>query len=76
MWNQWLCSRKSVVTWKIFTEEMIAHYEYKRRNTFFRQLINLKKKGSIAENIENFQRLNIKVKYIPYEHIIDVFIGN
>jgi hypothetical protein len=38
-------------------------------------LINLKQKGSDAEHIKNFQRLNIKVTYIPDEHLIDVFIG-
>jgi hypothetical protein len=54
---------------------MIAHYEDTRRNTFFSQLINLKQKGSVTENIENFQRLNIKVIDIPDEHLIDVFIG-
>jgi hypothetical protein len=48
VWYRWLCSRKSLVTWKIFTEEMISHYEDTRRNTFFIQLINLKKKGSIT----------------------------
>jgi excinuclease UvrABC ATPase subunit len=56
-------------------EEMIAHYEDTRRNTFFSQLINLKQKGSVIEHIENFQRLNIKVTDIPDEHLIDVFIG-
>jgi hypothetical protein len=55
---------------------MIAHYEDTRSNTFFSQLINLKQKGSVTEYIENFQRLNIKVIDIPYEHLIDVFIGN
>ena len=75
VWYRWLCSRKSLVTWKIFTEEMIAHYEDTMRNTFFSQMINLKQKGSVAEHIENFQRLNIKVTYILYEHPIDVFIG-
>jgi hypothetical protein len=54
---------------------MIAHYEHTRSNTFFSQLINLKQKGSVTDNIENFQRLNIKVTNIPYEHLIDVFIG-
>jgi hypothetical protein len=38
-------------------------------------LINLKQKGSITELIEKFQRLNIKVTYIPDEQFIDVFIG-
>jgi hypothetical protein len=54
---------------------MIAHYEDIRSNTLFSQLINLKKKGSVTEHIENFQRLNIKVIDIPDEHLIDVFIG-
>jgi hypothetical protein len=58
-----------------FTEEMIAHYEDIRSNTFFIQLINLKKKGSVVEHIENFQILNIKVVYIPDDNLIDVFIG-
>jgi hypothetical protein len=56
-------------------EEMIAHYEDTRSNTFFSQLINLKQKGSVTEHIENFQRLNIKVTNILDGHLIDVFIG-
>jgi hypothetical protein len=75
VWYRWLCSCKSLVTWKIFTEEMIANYEDTRRNTFFSQLINLKQKGLVTENIENFQRLIIKVTNILDEHLIDVFIG-
>ena len=47
-----------------------------RSNTFFNQLINIKQKGSLAEHIEDFQKLNISVKDIPEEHIIDMFIGN
>jgi hypothetical protein len=76
LWYRWICSRKSFFTWTIFTEEMIAHYEDTRRNTFFSQLINLKKKGSVTEHIENFQRFNIKVTDIQDGHLIDVFIGN
>jgi hypothetical protein len=75
VWYRWLCSRKSLITWTIFMEEMISHYDDTRSNTFFSQLINLKQKGSITEHIENFQRLNIKVIDIPDEHLIDVFIG-
>ena len=56
-------------------EELIAHYEDTKSNTFFRQLISLKQKGSIMEHIEEFQKLNIRVKNIPEEHRIDVFIG-
>src|ERR1700735_5662131 len=47
-----------------------------KNNTFFSQLINLKQKGSMVEHIEYFQKLNIRVKDIPEEHRIDVFIGN
>ena len=74
VWYQWLCSRKQVITWAIFTEELVAHYEDTKSNTFFSQLISLKQKGSIMEHIEEFQKLNIRVKDIPKEHIIDVFI--
>jgi hypothetical protein len=75
VWYRWPFSRKSLVTWIIFTEEMIAHYEDTRSNTLFIQLINLKKKGLVTEHIENFQRLNIKVTGILDDHLIDVFIG-
>jgi len=54
---------------------MIAHYEDIKSNTFFSQLINLKQKGSMMEHIEDFQKLNIRVKDIPKEHSIDLFIG-
>ena len=64
-WYKGLCSRKPLVTWSIFTEEMIAHYEDTKRNSFFSQLINLKQKGSMEENIEDFQKLNRRVNYIP-----------
>ena len=75
VWYRWICSPKSLVTWTIFTEEMIAHYEDTRRNTFFSQLINLKKNGLVVEHIENFHILNIKVMNIPDEHLVDIFIG-
>ena len=51
LWYKWFCSRKPLVTWSIFTEEMIAHYEDTKRNTFFSQLINIKQKGSMMEHI-------------------------
>ena len=65
---------QKIVTWSVFTDEMIAHYEDTKSNTFS-QLINLKKKGSVVEHIEDFQKLNIRVTYILEEHRIDVFIG-
>ena len=33
LWYKGLCSRKRLVTWSIFTEEMIAHYEDTKSNT-------------------------------------------
>ena len=54
---------------------MIAHYEDTKSNTFFSQLINIKQKGLVGEHIEDFQKLNIRVIYIPEEHRIDLFIG-
>ena len=64
---------KKKFTWSIFREEMIAHYEDTKRNTFFSQLINLKQKGSVVEHIKDFQKLNIRVNYIPEEYKINVF---
>jgi len=75
VWYRWLFSRKTFVTWTIFMEALITHYQEAKSNTCFSQLINLKKKGTFAEHIENFQRLNIKVIDIPEEHLTDVFIG-
>jgi len=42
-------------------DEMIAHYEDTKRNTFFSQLINIKQKGSMVEHIEDLEKLNIRV---------------
>ena len=74
VWYQWLCAHKQFMTWVIFMEELMAHYEYTKSNTFFSQLINLKQKGSMTEHIEDFQKLNIRVKYILEDHRIDVLI--
>jgi len=56
-------------------EEMIAHYEDTKRNTFFSQLINLKQKCSMVDPIEDFQNLNIRENDIPERQRIDVSIG-
>jgi len=47
VWYRWIFSCKKIVNWEIFTEEMIAHYEDTKINTFFSQLINIKQKGSM-----------------------------
>ena len=41
VWYQWLFSRKKIITWAIFTEELIAHYEDTKSNTFFSQMIRV-----------------------------------
>eukprot|EP00253_Pinus_taeda_P002118 PITA_02118 len=74
-WYRGIFSCKPLVTWSIFTEEMIAHYEDTNSNTFFSQLINLKKRGSMKEHTEDFQKLNIRVNEIPKKHRIEVLIG-
>jgi len=51
VWYQWLCSRKQIITWVMFTEELRAHYEDTKTNTSFSQLISLKRKVSIMEHI-------------------------
>jgi len=75
LWYKGLCSRKPLVTWSIFTEEMIAHYEDTKRVTFFSQLINLKQKCSMVEHIEDFKKLNIRENYIIEKQRIDVSLG-
>ena len=70
-----LCSSKPLVMWSIFMEEMIAHYEDTKRNTFFSQLINLKQKCSMVEHIRDFQKFNIRENDIPEKQRIDVSIG-
>jgi len=75
VWYRWLCFLKQIFTWAIFTEEIIAHYEDTKSNTFFSQLINLKQKGSMMEHIEEFQKLNIRINDILEKQRIDVFIG-
>ena len=75
LWYKGLCFCKALVTWSIFTEEMILHYEYTKSNTFFSQLINLRQKGSMVEHIEDFKKLNIRVNDIPEKKRIDVLIG-
>ena len=52
---RWLLFRKQIFTWVIFMEEMIAHYEDTKNNTFFIQLINFNQKGSMMEHIVDFK---------------------
>ena len=77
VWYQWLCDHKneSIISWSIFTEELIAHYGDINNNTFFSQLVNLKQKGSVTDHIKQFQQLSLRVKNILEDNLLDVFIG-
>ena len=54
---------------------MIAHYGDINNNTFFSQLVNLKKQGSVTDNIKQFQQLSLTVKNISKDNLLDLFIG-
>ena len=64
VWYQWLCDhkRESIISWSIFTEELIAHYGDINSNTFFSQLVNLKQEGPVTDHIKQFQQLIPRVK--------------
>ena len=60
VWYQWICERKkdSIISWSMFTDELIAPYGDIKSNTFFSQLINLQQKGPITKHIQQFQNLS------------------
>ena len=76
MWYQWLCECKknTIISWSIFTEELITYHDDVKRNSFFTQLINLRQKGPIIEHIQQFQKLNLRVEGIPDDKLLDIFI--
>jgi len=74
-WERWLCSHKPLFTSSFFMEEMIAHYEDTKRKIFFRKLMIIKQKGSMAEHIKYFQKFNIRVTNVLEENRIDFFMG-
>jgi hypothetical protein len=55
-------------------DELIEHYGYINRNTLFSQLISLRQKGPITEHTQQFQKLNIKVKNIPEDNLLHLFM--
>lgn len=77
VWYQWICEQKkdTIISWSIFIEELISYRDAKN-NTFFSQLVNLKQKGLVAEHIQQFQKLSFRVKNIPNDNLLDLFMGN
>ena len=53
---QLLFERKkgSIISWSIFTKELIAYHEDINSNSFFTQLKHLRQKGPIMEHIQQF----------------------
>jgi len=45
-------------------DELTSHYGDIKKNTIFGPLINLWQKGSIKKHIQQFQKLNLRVKKI------------
>ena len=67
--------KNSIISWSIFREELIAHPGDINNNTFFSQLVNLKKKGSVTEHIKQFQHPSLRVKNVSKDNLLDLFIG-
>ena len=77
MWYQRLCERKknTIISWSIFTQEMIAYQDDVKTNSFFTQLINIRQKGPVIEHIQHFQKLSLRVEGIVDDKLLDLFIG-
>jgi hypothetical protein len=76
VWYQWLCERKknTIISWSIFTEELIVYHDDVKSNSFFTQLINIRKKGPVIEHIQQFQRLSLRVEGIADDKVLDLSI--
>ena len=55
-------------------EDLISYHDDKN-STFFIQLVNLKQKGLVVEHIQQFQKLSLRVKNIPNDNLLDLFMG-
>ena len=64
VWYQWICECKknSIISWSIFTEELISYHDDVKSNFFFTQLINLRKKGPLIKHIQQFKKLSLRVE--------------
>jgi len=67
--------KSSIISWSIFTDDLISHYGDIKKNTLFSQLINIRQKGPIIEHIQQFQKLGLKVKNIHEGNLLDLFMG-
>ena len=67
--------KNTIISWSIFIEELISYHDDLKRNSFFTQLINLRKRGLVIKNIQHFQKLSLRVDGIPNNKLFDLFIG-
>ena len=72
--NGFVNRKDIIISRSIFTKELIFYHDDKN-NTFFSQLVNLKQKGSVAKHIQKFQKLSLRVKNIPNNNLLDLFMG-
>ena len=54
---------------------MVSYNDDGKRNIFFAQLINLRKKGVVINRFQQFQKLILRVDGIPDDKFLDIFIG-
>ena len=67
LWYEGLCSHKQLVTWSIFTEEMITHYEDTKRNTFFRETPQqLERVKGLCDMVES--KIMETMKHTPHNY--------
>jgi hypothetical protein len=67
---------KRILLSSIFTNELITHYGDIKNNTFFHDLINLKQRGQDIKHIQHFQKSCFRVKNIPDENLLDLFMSS
>ena len=71
-----MCEHKknTIISWLVFTEELIAYPDDVKSNSLFTQFINLKQKGPVIEHIQQFQKLSVRVDGLPDDKLLDLFI--
>ena len=69
LWYKRLCSHKKLITWSIFMEENITHYENTKSNTFFRatpQQLEEKREKGICYKVES--KIMVTRKSTPHNY--------
>ena len=64
-----------VVTWRIFTEELWAHFRPTDCEDFDEALSRIKRNGTLREYQKDFERLGNRVQGWTQKALIGMFIG-